>query len=126
MSSPIQPLQNSIHENTKQSDIRSRQRMQSKRRNKNRVALFLSTIAMTFGLFWLTWILLATFTKGIGSLSFTLFTEMTPPPNTQGGGLANAIAGSGLLMLWATVIGTPIGILAGTYLAEYGRKSLFS
>lgn len=126
MSSPIQPLQNSIHENTKQSDIRSRQRMQSKRRNKNRVALFLSTIAMTFGLFWLTWILLATFTKGIGSLSFTLFTEMTPPPNTQGGGLANAIAGSGLLMLWATVIGTPIGILAGTYLAEYGRKSLLA
>jgi ABC-type phosphate transport system permease subunit len=51
-----------------------------------------------------------------------LFTEMTPPPNTAGGGLANALAGSGLLILWATVFGTPLGILAGIYLAEYGRK----
>ena len=48
---------------------------------------------------------------------------MTPPPNTAGGGLANAPAGSGLLILWATVFGTPLGIMAGIYLAEYGRKS---
>lgn len=48
---------------------------------------------------------------------------MTPPPNTEGGGLANALAGSGLLILWATVFGTPLGIMAGIYLAEYGRKS---
>ena len=48
---------------------------------------------------------------------------MTPPPNTAGGGLANALAGSGLLILWATVFGTPLGIMAGIYLAEYGRKS---
>ena len=61
--------------------------------------------------------------KGFDGMSIALFTEMTPPPNTDGGGLANAIAGSGLLILWATVIGTPLGILAGIYLAEYGRRS---
>lgn len=78
---------------------------------------------MAFGLFWLVWILFSTVTKGIDGMSLNLFTEMTPPPNTEGGGLANAIVGSGLLILWATVIGTPLGILAGIYLAEYGRKS---
>lgn len=59
-------------------------------------------------------------------MSLALFTEMTPPPNTAGGGLANALAGSGLLILWATVIGTPLGIMAGIYLAEYGRKSFLA
>ena len=57
---------------------------------------------MAFGLFWLIWILIATVTKGFDGMSLALFTEMTPPPNTAGGGLANAIAGSGLLILWAT------------------------
>lgn len=126
MSIPTHPIQTTMLKNTTPSDQNSRKQLQSWRRNKNRIALFLSTIAMAFGLFWLTWILLTTFSKGIGSLSFTLFTEMTPPPNTPGGGLANAIAGSGLLILWATIIGTPIGILAGTYLAEYGRKSFLA
>lgn len=78
---------------------------------------------MAFGLFWLIWILIATVTKGFDGMSLALFTEMTPPPNTAGGGLANAIAGSGLLILWATLFGTPLGIMAGIYLAEYGRKS---
>lgn len=55
--------------------------------------------------------------------SAATFLEMTPPPNTAGGGLANALAGSGLLILWATLIGTPLGVLAGVYLAEYGRRS---
>ncbi len=104
-------------------DISARQKRQFWRRQKNRVALFLSMSTMAFGLFWLIWILFSTVTKGMDGMSLALFTEMTPPPNTEGGGLANAIIGSGLLILWATVIGTPLGILAGIYLAEYGRKS---
>ncbi len=104
-------------------DISARQKRQYWRRQKNRIALFLSMSTMAFGLFWLIWILFSTVTKGMDGMSLALFTEMTPPPNTEGGGLANAIVGSGLLILWATVIGTPLGILAGIYLAEYGRKS---
>ncbi|RUT64741.1 phosphate ABC transporter, permease protein PstA (plasmid) [Morganella morganii] len=104
-------------------DISARQKRQYWRRQKNRIALFLSMSTMAFGLFWLIWILFSTVTKGMDGMSLALFTEMTPPPNTEGGGLANAIVGSGLLILWATVIGTPLGILAGVYLAEYGRKS---
>ncbi|MCV9878902.1 phosphate ABC transporter permease PstA [Brenneria izbisi] len=102
---------------------RSRHKMQAWRRNKNRIALCLSMITMVFGLFWLVWILFSTITKGVDGMSLALFTEMTPPPNTPGGGLANAIVGSGLLILWATLLGTPLGIMAGIYLAEYGRKS---
>ena len=94
----------------------SRRKMQAKRRMKNRLALTLSMATMAFGLFWLIWILMSTVTRGIDGMSLALFTEMTPPPNTAGGGLANALAGSGLLILWSTVIGTPLGILAGIYL----------
>ena len=101
----------------------SRRKMQSRRRLKNRIALTLSMGTMAFGLFWLVWILFSTVVRGIDGMSLSLFTEMTPPPNTAGGGLANALAGSGLLILWATVFGTPLGIMAGIYLAEYGRKS---
>jgi phosphate transport system permease protein len=103
--------------------VQSRHKLQAKRRLKNRIALALSIITMAFGLFWLIWILFATVTRGVDGMSVALFTEMTPPPNTDGGGLANALAGSGLLILWATVFGTPLGILAGVYLAEYGRGS---
>ncbi|WP_428846754.1 phosphate ABC transporter permease PstA [Providencia rettgeri] len=102
---------------------KERARRQAWRRQVNRMALFVSMLTMAFGLFWLVWILFSTVTKGIDGMSLNLFTEMTPPPNTEGGGLANAIVGSGLLILWATLIGTPLGILAGIYLAEYGRKS---
>ena len=101
----------------------SRRKMQARRRLKNRIALTLSMATMAFGLFWLIWILMSTITRGIDGMSLALFTEMTPPPNTAGGGLANALAGSGLLILWATVFGTPLGILAGIYLAEIGRNS---
>jgi len=101
----------------------SRRKMQARRQTKNRIALTLSMLTMAFGLFWLIWILFATVTRGFDGMSLALFTENTPPPNTAGGGLANALVGSGLLMLWATVIGTPLGVLAGIYLAEYGRKS---
>ncbi|UVO08400.1 phosphate ABC transporter permease PstA [Pectobacterium polonicum] len=102
---------------------RSRRKMQAWRRQKNRIALFLSMSTMVFCLFWLVWILFSTVTRGVDGMSLALFTEMTPPPNTAGGGLANAIVGSGLLILWATLLGTPLGIMAGIYLAEYGRKS---
>lgn len=101
----------------------SRRRMQARRSLINKMALMLSILTMAFGLFWLIWILFSTVTRGIDGMSLALFTEMTPPPNTEGGGLANAIVGSGLLILWATIIGTPLGIMAGIYLAEYGRKS---
>ncbi|CAH0248112.1 phosphate ABC transporter permease PstA [Erwinia aphidicola] len=103
--------------------LASRRKMQAWRRMKNRIALTLSLLTMAFGLFWLVWILFATVTRGIDGMSLSLFTENTPPPNTAGGGLANALAGSGLLILWSTVFGTPLGIMAGIYLAEYGRKS---
>src|SRR5471030_614699 len=103
--------------------LQSRRKRQAWRRQKNRLALLLSMATMAFGLFWLIWILFTTVVKGVDGMSMALFTENTPPPNTAGGGLANAIAGSGLLILWATVIGTPLGVLAGVYLAEYGRKS---
>ncbi|STQ82870.1 Phosphate transport system permease protein pstA [Hafnia alvei] len=111
-----------IDMNDAQALASSRRKMQAWRRQKNRIALFLSMVTMAFGLFWLVWILFSTITKGVDGMSIALFTEMTPPPNSEGGGLANAIAGSGLLILWATVIGTPLGIMAGIYLAEYGRK----
>ncbi|RPD97566.1 phosphate ABC transporter permease PstA [Candidatus Pantoea deserta] len=101
----------------------SRRKMQSWRSTKNKIALTLSLLTMAFGLFWLVWILFTTITRGVDGLSWSLFTESTPPPNTAGGGLANALAGSGLLIFWSTVVGTPLGILAGVYLAEYGRKS---
>ncbi|WP_241592913.1 phosphate ABC transporter permease PstA [Rosenbergiella epipactidis] len=104
-------------------EITERTKRQTRRRVKNYIALTLSLLTMAFGLFWLLWILWTTVSKGIDGLSWGLFTQDTPPPNTDGGGLANALAGSGLLILWSTVLGTPLGILAGIYLAEYGRKS---
>ena len=86
----------------------------------NQVALTLSLAAMAFGIFWLLWILLETIRLGLGGLSLSLFTEMTPPPQAETGGLANAIFGSLIMVTLATLIGTPVGILAGIYLAEYG------
>lgn len=100
-----------------------REKRQLRRRFKNYIALTLSLLTMAFGLFWLLWILWTTVSRGVEGLSLDLFTQDTPPPNVDGGGLANALAGSGLLILWSTVLGTPLGILAGIYLAEYGRKS---
>jgi phosphate transport system permease protein len=96
--------------------------LRSKRKLINRVALFLSLTAMAFGLFWLAWILFTTLQLGISGLSLDLLTKMTPPPGGQGG-LANAIAGSLIMVGLSTAIGTPIGILAGVYLAEYGAKT---
>ncbi|WP_017524669.1 phosphate ABC transporter permease PstA [Pusillimonas noertemannii] len=92
-----------------------------KRQRTNRLMLTLSSAALVFGLFWLFWIILTLVIKGGGALSFTLLTEATPPPG-QDGGLMNAIVGSVMMAAVATLIGTPIGILAGTFLAEYGRR----
>lgn len=103
-------------------ELAASRRKMAWRRVKNRIALTLSLLTMAFGLFWLIWILWATVTRGFDGMSLTLFTESTPPPNTAGGGLANAMVGSGLMIFWATVAGTPLGIMAGIYLAEYGRK----
>jgi phosphate transport system permease protein len=101
----------------------SRVAKHARRKRVNAVALTLSLGAMAFGLFWLIWILVETVRLGIGGLSLSLFTEMTPPPQAETGGLANAIFGSVTMVGMATLIGTPIGILAGIYLAEYGQKT---
>ncbi|MEN3111358.1 phosphate ABC transporter permease PstA [Uliginosibacterium paludis] len=95
-----------------------------KRKIINNLALGLSLAAMAFGLFWLGWILFTVVQQGFSGLSVNLFTQMTPPPGATDGGLLNALVGSGLMVSLATLLGTPIGILAGVYLAEYGRKTL--
>ena len=97
--------------------------MHAKRKRTNVIALTLSLGAMAFGVFWLIWILFETIYLGIGGLSWATFTEMTPPPQSEGGGLANALFGSFVMVSLATLIGTPVGILAGVYLAEYGQKT---
>src|SRR5678816_4814090 len=100
----------------------ARRRLHARRKRRNVVALTLALAAMAFGIFWLVWILVETVRLGVGGLSFSLFTEMTPPPQAETGGLANAIFGSLAMVTLATFVGTPIGILAGIYLAEYGQR----
>lgn len=106
-----------------QRDAIIRERLQAKRRRVNGVALTLSLLAMAFGLVWLLWILYTTVRLGVGGMSINLFTESTPAPNSADGGLANAIVGSFEMVGVATLIGTPLGVMAGVYLAEYGRAS---
>lgn len=100
---------------------RVRQAKYAQRKRVNQVALTLSLAAMTFGVFWLIWILWETITLGIGGLSLALFSEMTPPPN-EAGGIANAIFGSLIMVALATFVSTPIGVMAGVYLAEYDAR----
>ncbi len=104
----------------------SRDKLAKHRRRKlvNVIALTLSMAAMAFGLVWLIWILFETVRLGIGGIRLSLFTEMTPPPMAETGGLANAICGSLAMDGLPTLLGTPIGVLAGIYLAEYGQKGL--
>lgn len=90
------------------------------RRRRNRLAMGLSLLATVFGLGWLMLILAVLIWKGIDGLSLKVFTEMTPPPGSDGG-LLNPIIGSAILTTLAVAIGTPIGIMAGTYMAEHGR-----
>jgi phosphate transport system permease protein len=103
---------------------RARLRLHGRRKWVNAVALTLALLAMAFGLFWLVWILIETVRLGIGGIALSLFTEMTPPPQAESGGLANAIFGSVAMVSLATLLGTPIGVLAGVYLAEYGQKGV--
>ncbi|PVX32395.1 phosphate ABC transporter membrane protein 2 (PhoT family) [Pasteurella langaaensis DSM 22999] len=95
------------------------------RKSCNKLMLGLAYVAVVFGLFWLCWILFTLITKGIPALSLDLFTQSTPAPNEKGG-LLNAIIGSFFIVGAGTLIGTPVGVLAGTYLAEYGRYSRFA
>ena len=91
------------------------------RRRVNAVMMALSAAALAFGLFWLVWIVATLLWEGASSLRPSLFTQPTPPPGSDGG-LANAILGSVMMAGVGTLIGTPVGILAGTYLAEYGER----
>jgi phosphate transport system permease protein len=100
----------------------ARMGMHRKRKRMNVIALTLSLGAMAFGLFWLAWILFETIRLGVGGIALSLFTEMTPPPQAETGGLANAIFGSLVMVGLATALGTPIGIMCGIYLAEYGKN----
>ncbi|HUL07721.1 MAG TPA: phosphate ABC transporter permease PstA [Candidatus Acidoferrum sp.] len=94
----------------------------ARRRTVNSIALTISLAAALFGLFWLVAILWTLLYNGLTSVNLALFTEMTPPPGSAGG-LLNAIFGSLVLTVGGTVLGTPIGMMAGTYLAEYGKTN---
>ncbi len=99
----------------------SRMARYAQRKRVNQLALALSLLAMAFGLFWLFWILIETCVLGLGGLTLDTLTQMTPPPN-DAGGLANAIYGSFLMVALATFVGTPIGVMAGIYLAEFDPR----
>ena len=90
---------------------------------KNIAAQVLAVLAAVFGIFWLVWIIWTTLRMGVSSLNLALFTEMTPPPGAEGGGMLNAFIGSALMSMLGILLGAPIGVLAGTYLAEYSSKS---
>ena len=92
------------------------------RRLKNSLAMLLAGAAAIFGMFWLIWILWTTATKGMAALNLDLFTMMTPPPEERGG-LLNAFFGSAVISLLAIGVGTPIGVAAGTFLAEYANHT---
>jgi phosphate transport system permease protein len=100
---------------------RVRQAKYAGRKRLNQLALTLSLLAMAFGVFWLIWILWETIRLGLGGMSLALFSDMTPPPN-EAGGIANAIFGSLVMVAMATFVGTPIGVMAGVYLAEYDAR----
>jgi phosphate transport system permease protein len=95
-------------------------RLYAKRRRRNGITMVLSLAATVFGLSWLALILGVLLWEGVSGLSLRVFTEMTPPPGSAGG-LLNPIMGSIIMTVIAVLVGTPLGILAGTYMAEYGR-----
>ncbi|MFA7503651.1 MAG: phosphate ABC transporter permease PstA [Burkholderiaceae bacterium] len=97
-----------------------------RRRVSNAIGLGLSASAMVIGLFALGWILWTLVSEGFAALNWAFFTNSTPAPGTPGGGMANAIVGSLMMVGFATLVSTPIGILAGIYLAEFGAKSRFA
>ncbi len=95
----------------------------AKRKRANKIGLLLSTAAMALGMAFLLWILSVLFLKGFSSIDLDVFTQSTPAPGSEGGGLANAIVGSLMIVGSCTLISTPIGVLAGLYLSEYGDRS---
>jgi phosphate transport system permease protein len=97
-----------------------------KRLLRHRIGIVLSVLAMALGLAVLTWILGTLLVKGLGGLSMNMFIHDTPAPGTEGGGLRNAIIGSLMMVGLSTLVSTPIGILAGVYLAEYGERNKFA
>ncbi|MCD6077157.1 MAG: putative type phosphate transport system, permease component [Ramlibacter sp.] len=99
----------------------ARERRYMARKRTNRVALALSLAAMAFGVFWLIWILWETVRLGFAGLTWATLSQMTPPPN-EAGGLLNAMWGSLMMVILATFVGTPVGVMAGIYLAEYDAK----
>ena len=94
----------------------------ARRQFKNLLVQVLAVLAAVFGLFWLVWIVWTTLSKGLGSLNLALFTQMTPPPGNDGG-MLNAFVGSAIMSLLGVALGAPIGVLAGTFLAEYSQRS---
>ena len=92
----------------------------------HRIGITLSVLAMAFGIFFLLWILVTLVINGFGAISVAMLTQSTPAPGSEGGGLLNAIVGSLLMVGIATAVSTPVGILAGIYLAEYGEESRFA
>ena len=98
----------------------------AQRKWKNLIGLVLSTVAMFLGLIFLFWILGLLFYKGLNVFSLDFFTHKTPGPDSEGGGLANAILGSLMLVISCTMISTPVGVMAGIYLSEYGKSSKFA
>ena len=98
----------------------------AKRKRANWIGMSLSMGAMVLGMVFLLWILSILFIKGLSSVDWNMFTHSTPAPGSEGGGLANAIVGSLLLVVTCTLISTPIGVMAGIYLSEYGSKSRFA
>lgn len=99
------------------------QNLYTRRLWKNRIGIALSMTAMALGLFVLLWILAVLFTNGFRAIDWNMFTQSTPAPGSEGGGLANAIVGSLMMVGLATLVSTPVGILAGVYLAEFGDRS---
>lgn len=99
------------------------QAIYNKRKRSNFIGLTLSMAAMTLGMIFLLWILSILFIKGFSAIDWNMFTQSTPAPGSEGGGLANAIVGSLLIVTTCTLISTPIGVMAGIYLSEYGAGS---
>lgn len=95
----------------------------ARRQRTNKIGLMLSLLAMSIGMIFLVWILAILFIKGFAAINLNMFIASTPAPGTEGGGLANAIVGSLMLIASCTLISTPVGVLAGLYLSEYGDRS---
>ncbi len=93
---------------------------------RHRIGITLSVLAMAFGISFLLWILAVLLINGFGAIDAAMFTQTTPAPGSEGGGLMNAIVGSLMMVGVATLISTPVGIFAGIYLAEYGQESKFA